>query len=153
MIKRNFTKTAAFFLFLFSLNLLISCSSDDSSGTATGTESSISYKVNGQTFNCNIVGSAVDEFDRLTISGGFNNDSNNSLSFRGYNDEVGADAIFNAIIIFNGNSYNNFGQSNFLSNVIINNTEKVQGTFSGTLVNDNSQTITITEGQFEIFKD
>lgn len=153
MIKLNFTKTAVFFLFLFSLNLLISCSSDDNSGTATGTESSISYKVNGQTFNCNIVGSAVDEFDRLTISGGFNNDSNNSLSFRGYNDEVGADVIFNSTIIFNGDSYFNGFQSNFLSNVIINNTEKVQGTFSGTLINNNDQTITVTEGRFEIFKD
>lgn len=135
------------------MSLFFACSSDDDGGNATGTNSSISYKVNGQAFNCNIVGYAVDEFDRQTISGGFNNDSNNSLSFRGYIDEVGADAIFNSIIIFNGDSYNDFGQSNFLSNVIINNAEKVQGTFSGTLVNDEGETITVTEGQFEIFKD
>ena len=156
MIKRNFTKTAAFFLFLFSLNLLISCSSDDSSGTATGTESRISYKVNGQTFNCNIVGYGAGFYDNDTsYSGAFNNDSENSISFNLYNEQVGSNAFNGSVIIrYNGLTYSSHNNNN----VVINNTEKAQGTFSGTFSSadngvDPVLTITITEGQFEIFKD
>jgi hypothetical protein len=151
--KFNITKTTKLFLFLFSMSVLFACSSDDNGGgNATGTESSISYKVNGQAFNCNIVGYAVDEFDRQTISGGFNNDSNNSVSLKVLGDQVGSDAFFgNTTITYNGVEYYFFG-----GNVIINNTEKVQGTFSGTFTNtsgDNELSITVTEGRFEIFKD
>lgn len=147
--KFNVTKTTKLFLFLFSMSILFACSSDDDGGTATGTESSISYKVNGQTFNCNIVGYAVDEFNHISISGGFSNDSDNSVSFEVRPQSVGSDAFYGfPVIIYNGEEY-----YAYVGNVIINNTEKVQGTFSGTFTDGNEQTITVTEGRFEIFKD
>uniref|UniRef100_UPI00404B2CED hypothetical protein n=1 Tax=Flavobacterium sp. TaxID=239 RepID=UPI00404B2CED len=155
MMKLNFTKTTKLFLFLFSMSILFACSSDDNGGgSATGTESSISYKVNGQAFDCNIVGYAVDINGYISVSGGFNNDSANSISFEISPQSVGSEAFYDyPVIIYNGLTY----YSDYNSNVLINNTEKVQGTFSGTFSNFNGNgevsTIAVTEGKFEIFKD
>jgi hypothetical protein len=149
--KLNITKTTKLLLLIFSMSFFFACSSDDDGGSATGTNSSISYKVNGETFNCNIVGYAVDEFNYISISGGFSNDSDNSTSLLVFGDQVGSDAFAGSTtILYNGVEY--FA---YVGNVIINNTDKVQGTFSGTfnINNTGNQTITVTEGRFEIFKD
>ena len=150
--KNLFSKS----LVLLFLGLSVtSCSDDNEQQTQNTAKSIISYKINEETFNSDVIGHSTINSDELgkvyIVSGGFSDNSDNSISFEIGESKIGVNSTETFSIIFKGKTFEDSG--NLSTNVITNNGEKIVGTFTGILSYefDASDVIEIKEGKFEIF--
>ncbi|GGB79714.1 hypothetical protein GCM10007424_19860 [Flavobacterium suaedae] len=144
---------------------ITSCSDDDSAPTNNGgnNEETVSFKINGiqKTFEHIVVNTEnIDSEVLLTIIASENNEANEFITFQLYQDETGGAEVdtewryYDANKVYEEGGFNNEEAIQIDQTITENNSEKLSGTFSGTLSRYEQEAglilLEITEGTFNI---
>lgn len=138
------------FLFVAVAAMAFSCSSDDDNGGGSGADS-ISFKVDGVQKNLTSVVVNEDEDEEgdvfLTVTGTIGNSTENVFTFNCYQGDVGSDMAFNFGGVIDGDTHFAFGMNNVIQT---NTNSKLKGSFSGTMMDGEGNSVEITDGTFDV---